>query len=63
MEEILHAKAEQHEDVCEILKKTGVRTIVENSPIDDFWGCGSDGKGKNIVGSLWMKIRDELSTT
>jgi len=62
MEEILRVKAEQHEDVREILKKTETRRIIENSPIDNFFGGGPDGNGKNIVGELWMKIRDELST-
>ena len=60
MEEILHAKAKQHEDVLEVLKKTGKRTIIENSPVDSFWGIGPNGKGENIVGKLWMKIRDEI---
>ena len=59
MEEILRAKTEQHEDVREILKRTGIRTIVENSPVDDFWGIGPNGKGENMVGKIWMKIRQE----
>lgn len=61
MEEILRAKAEQHEDVRAILKKTGRRTIIENSPVDGFWGIGPDGKGQNMVGKIWMKIRDSLT--
>jgi N-glycosidase YbiA len=60
MEEILKVKAEQHEDVREILRKTGTKTIIENSPVDKFWGIGPDGKGENMVGKIWMKIRDSL---
>ena len=60
MEEILRKKAEQHEDVREVLAKSGTRKIIENSPVDAFWGVGADGKGKNTIGKLWMKIRDEL---
>jgi len=60
MEQILKAKARQHEDVREMLKRTGNRTIVENSPVDNFWGIGPDGKGENVVGKIWMKIRDNL---
>ncbi len=60
MEEILRAKADQHQDVRDTLKKTGNRIIIENSPVDSFWGCGANGKGENHVGKLWMKIRDEL---
>lgn len=105
MEEILRAKLAQHEDVREVLQRTGKRKIVENSPVDDFWGCGPSGDGtpphqlsrrcssneekkprssvacdkscpcayhtkdnelqrkswcggKNMMGELWMKIRD-----
>ncbi len=60
MEQILKAKAAQHEDVREVLVRTGNRTIVENSPEDGFWGAVPDSKGENMVGKLWMKIRDGL---
>lgn len=60
MEEILQAKTEQHEDVKEVLRKTGTRKIIENSPVDSFWGIGADGKGENIVGKIWMKLREKL---
>jgi len=60
MEEILKAKASQHEDVGEILKKTSNREIVENSPVDRFWGIGPNKDGQNIVGKIWMKIRETL---
>lgn len=59
MEELIRAKFSQHEDVREIVAKTGDRLIIENSPVNSFWGAGKDGTGKNIVGKLWMKIRDE----
>lgn len=59
MEEILRAKAEQHEGVSEVLKSTGTKTLVENSPEDSFWGAGNDGKGQNMCGKIWMKIRDK----
>jgi len=58
MEEILKAKAGQHPDVVMILKKTGGREIIENSPIDSFWGIGKNRDGQNMVGKIWMKIRD-----
>ncbi len=63
MEEILRAKTEQHEKVRIILKESGNKTIVENSPIDSFWGVGPDGKGENALGKLWMKIRDSKNFT
>lgn len=60
MEEILQAKAAQHEDVRKKLIKSGKRSIVENSPVDNFWGIGPDGKGENMVGKIWMKVRESL---
>lgn len=60
MEFLLRIKIEQHEDVQEMLKKTGSKMIVENSPVDSFWGCGPNKDGKNVVGNLWIKIRNEL---
>ncbi|MFZ1248927.1 MAG: NADAR family protein [Candidatus Saccharimonadales bacterium] len=61
MEQLLRAKAAQNEDVRECLRKTGARRIVENSPVDSFWGCGPSGDGENMMGELWMKIRKELA--
>jgi N-glycosidase YbiA len=61
MEEILRAKLAQHEKVQNILLKTGNKEIVENSPDDGFWGAGPDGKGQNMLGKLWMKLRAELT--
>ena len=59
MEEILRAKLAEHETVRDALKRTEKREIVENSPIDSFWGCGPTGDGKNMVGILRMKIRTD----
>jgi hypothetical protein len=58
MEGILKAKAEQHSDVRNVLMKTEGRQIIENSPVDSFWGIGPDKNGENMAGKLWMKIRD-----
>jgi ribA/ribD-fused uncharacterized protein len=57
MEEIFTAKTDQHKDVQEILVETGNREIIENSPIDNFWGIGPAQDGQNIIGKIWMKIR------
>jgi predicted NAD-dependent protein-ADP-ribosyltransferase YbiA (DUF1768 family) len=27
---------------------------------DSFWGCGSDGKGRNMLGRLLMELRERL---
>lgn len=61
MEEILRAKIAQHEKVQKVLEETGTKTIVENSPQDNFWGIG-DGSGRNELGKLWMRLREEFRT-
>lgn len=60
MREILKAKASQHEYVLRKLMATGDRELIENSWRDDFWGWGEDRDGENMLGKLWMEIRDEL---
>lgn len=62
MEDILRAKVSQHEDVKEALLKTGNAQIVENSPVDYFWGCGADNTGQNEVGKAWVRVREELKS-
>ena len=60
MESILRAKLRQHPYVKYKLLQTGRRRIVEDSFRDSFWGWGPDKKGRNELGKLWMKLRDEL---
>lgn len=62
MEEILRAKLEQHDDVRELLLKTGSRTIVERSPNPTYWSLGRNGDGENMVGKIWMKLRFEIQS-
>jgi ribA/ribD-fused uncharacterized protein len=49
-----------HTDIQAILLATGEEQIVENSPSDYYWGCGKDGRGRNELGKLLMKVRQEL---
>ncbi|HEY9693074.1 MAG TPA: NADAR family protein [Oculatellaceae cyanobacterium] len=53
-------KFQTHADIREILLSTGDQLIVENSPIDYYWGCGADGSGKNKLGQILMQVRDLL---
>jgi predicted NAD-dependent protein-ADP-ribosyltransferase YbiA (DUF1768 family) len=43
-----------------VLLSTGETPIVENSPIDYYWGCGADGTGENRLGAILMDVRDTL---
>lgn len=58
--EILTEKVKQYEEVKKALLLTGDEEIVEDNPLDDFWGNGKDGKGQNHTGKILMKIRKEL---
>lgn len=60
MKDIMRAKLLQHEDVQEWLLKTSDARIEKNHPDDDEWGTGSDGTGTNIMGEIWMELREEL---
>ena len=56
---IIRAKADQHEYVRRKLLETGDRDLVEDSWRDDFWGWGPNKDGKNMLGKLWMVVRQE----
>lgn len=60
MREILRAKVEQHEYVKRKLIATGDRELVENSWRDSFWGWGENRDGKNMLGKIWMEVRNEI---
>jgi len=56
-------KFENHGDIREILLSTKDAEIVENSPIDYYWGCGANGSGKNKLGIILMEVREILRHT
>lgn len=59
MEELLRLKVMQHPYVFKKLLETGDLEIVEDSPVDSYWGWGENRDGRNELGKLWMKIRNE----
>ena len=63
MREAVRAKFSQHAEIREILLSTGDAEIVENAPGDYYWGCGSKGTGKNMLGQILVEIRAELRAT
>jgi ribA/ribD-fused uncharacterized protein len=60
MREAVLAKFTQHAEIRAVLLATGDAVIVEDSPTDAYWGCGSHGGGKNKLGRILMSVRDEL---
>jgi ribA/ribD-fused uncharacterized protein len=69
MKMCLKLKLEQHPDLQEKLIDTGDATIIEDCTSHDresarFWGMvykGNNWVGENILGKLWMEIRDEIN--
>lgn len=60
MLDALRAKFTQHEELRDILLGTGEAKLVEHTANDSYWGDGGDGSGKNRLGQLLMRVRDEL---
>ena len=63
MVDIVRHKLEQNPYVMHKLLQTGNRKIVEDSPKDEFWGWGPNRNGRNELGKIWMKLRDEVYGT
>ena len=60
MYEAVLAKFTAHEDIRGVLLATGDAAIAEHTSNDDYWGDGGDGHGKNMLGRILMRVRDEL---
>ena len=61
MTEAVRAKFAQHEDLRELLLSTGDAQLVEHTDRDAYWGDGGDGSGKNMLGRILMRVREELA--
>ena len=59
MEDICRVKVQQHEDVKEVLLESGDAAIIKSYP-DSFWGIGLNGEGRNELGKIWIRLREEL---
>jgi len=70
MEMVLRLKLEQHPELKQRLIDTGAGDIIEDSTrrpggSGKYWGAAfKDGQwvGRNMVGKLWMKLREELGS-
>jgi ribA/ribD-fused uncharacterized protein len=60
MPEAVLAKFTQHDDLREVLLGTGESEIVEHTSKDRYWGDGGDGSGRNMLGVILMRVREEL---
>jgi ribA/ribD-fused uncharacterized protein len=58
MRRAIAAKFAQHPALAAALRATGTAQLMEDSPVDPFWGTGPDGNGLNWAGRILMEIRD-----
>jgi len=61
MRQCVLQKFQTHRDIREILLGTYDEELIEDSPWDSYWGIGSNGDGKNILGKILMETRKYLS--
>jgi ribA/ribD-fused uncharacterized protein len=60
MYEVVKAKFTQHTELTKLLLDTKDAIIIEHTENDDFWGDGGNGKGKNMLGKVLMRVRDDI---
>lgn len=60
MKEILLSKYRQHSDVQEALLGSQWKYLEKQHDWDSFWGTGIQSSGKNMLGKIWMEIREEM---
>jgi N-glycosidase YbiA len=53
-------KFETHVDIRKVLLDTGDEELIENTTGDYYWGIGSEGTGKNMLGIILMEVREVL---
>ena len=63
MEEIVKAKFTQNPELKQQLLETGNKQLQErrNRFPDKIWGMNIKGEGKNMLGKILMKVREELN--
>ena len=53
-------KFQTHKSLKELLLSTGDEELIENAPMDYYWGCGETGTGQNKLGKILMRVREQL---
>ncbi len=61
MRKAVYEKFLQNQEIQDILKQTGDNELVEKTTSDYYWGCGTKGSGKNMLGIILMETREKLS--
>ena len=59
MSVILKFKINKYSEIKNNILNSGLKRIIYFSNQDDFWGSGINNAGKNYLGKLLVKIRNE----
>lgn len=51
-----------HPDIRDILISTSPEEIIEETTDDYYWGCGTKGTGKNVLGKILMEVRSTFES-
>jgi len=60
MYDAVFAKFTQYSELTDLLIQTNDAIIIEHTENDTYWGDGGNGKGKNKLGKILMKVRSKL---
>lgn len=60
MYKAVYEKFKQNESIKNILLSTKDEELIEKTTDDYYWGCGTDGTGKNKLGLILMEVREAL---
>jgi N-glycosidase YbiA len=60
MRAALLAKFTTHAELSALLLATGDEVLIEKTSGDYYWGCGTNGTGKNRLGELLTELRGKL---
>lgn len=63
MLQVLRMKFSQNPEIAKELLATGDAILIKHTRNDDYWADGGDGSGKNKLGLLLMKVREELKNS
>ncbi len=60
MRAAVKAKFAAHPELRQLLLSTGDEPLIEKTTKDHYWGCGTSGTGKNMLGVILMEVRTAL---
>ena len=60
MTRAVYTLVQMYSDIHHYVLDSGEQMIVETSQYDHYWGIGRDLRGENMLGKVWMDVRQRL---